>query len=316
MFTWEGPLLAEQRRHAPDGSVKVLTWDYDPGTVRPAAQRGVTHAAGAADSGPDLVEESFHAAITDPVGTVTELVDDHGTVAWHLTTDLWGRTVVAFGGDTVECPLRFPGQYHDEETGLRYNLHRYYDPESAAYLTPDPIGLAAGPNDHAYVPNPLVDMDPFGLMCDKALMKWADEAESKASAYHKLNNDDYYVKNGTTAVVRARFPDGNGDWVVKDVVAHSGKEVMDTSVISAAIKNGDIPVPNNLDGFTHAEYNALRYIDKVGGVPVAGGASRSVCKTVCGPLIRGTSGRISGQVYPLERGWKIRTFYWPGSMTY
>jgi RHS repeat-associated protein len=314
-FTWEGPLLAEQRRHAPDGSVKILTWDYDPGTVRPAVQRGVTH-AGAADSGRAPVEESFHAVITDPVGSPTELVDDHGAVAWHLTTDLWGRTVVATGDDTVECPLRFPGQYHDEETGLRYNLHRYYDPESAAYLTPDPMGLAAGPNDHAYVPNPLVDMDPFGLMCDKALMKWADETESKASAYHKLNNDDYYVKNGTTAVVRARFPDGNGKWVVKDVVAHSGEKMMDTSVMSAAIKNGDIVVPHNLEGFTHAEYNALRYIDKVGGVPVAGGASRSVCKTVCGPLIRGTGGRISGQVYPLERGWKIRTFYWPGSMTY
>ncbi|MCX5727209.1 MAG: DUF2778 domain-containing protein [Candidatus Saganbacteria bacterium] len=34
-----------------------------------------------------------------------------------------------------------PGQYEDEETQLHYNYHRYYDPRSGRYLTPDPLGV-------------------------------------------------------------------------------------------------------------------------------------------------------------------------------
>ena len=65
------------------------------------------------------------------------------------------------------CPLRFPGQYFDPETGNNYNLFRYYDPEAASYLAPDPLGVDAGPNPNAYVPNPIGWLDPLGLAgCD------------------------------------------------------------------------------------------------------------------------------------------------------
>ena len=73
---------------------------------------------------------------------------------------MWGHT--AWRG-AASTPLRFPGQYADPETGLHYNQHRYYDPEVGAYLTPDPLGLAAAPNPHAYVMNPQVLADPLGL---------------------------------------------------------------------------------------------------------------------------------------------------------
>lgn len=59
---------------------------------------------------------------------------------------------------------RLPGQYYDAETGLHYNWHRYYDPATGRYLTPDPIGLEGGINLYSYaLQNPVNYIDPFGL---------------------------------------------------------------------------------------------------------------------------------------------------------
>ncbi len=60
-------------------------------------------------------------------------------------------------------PLRYAGQYADEETGLHYNTFRYYDAEVGRFTTQDPIGLAGGINLYAYAPNPLTWIDPLGL---------------------------------------------------------------------------------------------------------------------------------------------------------
>jgi RHS repeat-associated protein len=60
-------------------------------------------------------------------------------------------------------PLRFAGQYADGETGLYYNRHRFYDPETGRYTTLDPIGINGGRNLYAYSVRPLSEIDPLGL---------------------------------------------------------------------------------------------------------------------------------------------------------
>ncbi|MCL2582823.1 MAG: hypothetical protein FWE35_10240, partial [Streptosporangiales bacterium] len=159
-FTWDGQLVAEQARVSAGGQVKALTWDYRPGTYRPVAQvsRTLSDAAGQRE-----IDREFFAIVTDMVGVPQELIAPNGEISWSTArTTIWGE--VNHGGDSgIECPLAFPGQYHDDETGLNYNLNRFYDPETAAYLTPDPLGLAGSENPHRYVTNPVAWIDPLGL---------------------------------------------------------------------------------------------------------------------------------------------------------
>jgi RHS repeat-associated protein len=154
-FTWDGPVLAEQVQH----TGTTTTWDWAPGEFRPVTQR---EQVSAADAPQAVIDERFYAIVTDLVGTPTELVSAGGEVAWHARTALWGATTTVVPGD-VNCPLCFPGQYHDPESGLNYNLHRHYDPATARYHSPDPLGLAGSPNPHTYVPNPTTWTDPLGL---------------------------------------------------------------------------------------------------------------------------------------------------------
>ena len=82
---------------------------------------------------------------------------------------MWSAKYRAYGNlaaldiAEIDNPLRFQGQYFDAETGLHYNRHRYYNPSSGRYLTPDPIKLAGGLNNYQYVPNPTGWVDPLGL---------------------------------------------------------------------------------------------------------------------------------------------------------
>jgi len=71
------------------------------------------------------------------------------------------------GGGGLAPGLRFPGQYYQPETGLYYNYHRDYDPDTGRYLQPDPIGLAGGLNPYVYAnANPLRFVDPLGLFSE------------------------------------------------------------------------------------------------------------------------------------------------------
>lgn len=66
----------------------------------------------------------------------------------------------------IDNLLRFQGQYFDAETCLHYNRHRYYNPGTGRFLTPDPIKLAGGLNNYQYLPNPTGWVDPLGLNSD------------------------------------------------------------------------------------------------------------------------------------------------------
>ncbi|MEU9247388.1 DUF6531 domain-containing protein [Streptomyces sp. NPDC048385] len=157
-FVWDGVTLCEQvTRSSSTTDAVAMTWDHDG--IRPIAQTERIVTPGTSQ---DEVDAKFFSIITDLVGTPTELIDEDGSVAWQGHSTLWGVNTWDEGSPAY-TPLRFPGQYYDPETGLHYNYFRHYDPETARYLTPDPLGLSPAPNPVTYVANPHTGVDLLGL---------------------------------------------------------------------------------------------------------------------------------------------------------
>ncbi|MFG3347650.1 putative T7SS-secreted protein [Streptomyces sp. NPDC048018] len=198
-FTWDGTTLCEQSTEN-----VVLTWDH--AGLRPLSQT---------ERRTDTDDERFFAIVTDLIGTPTELVDESGTLAWRTRTTLWGTTT--WNRDaTAYTPLRFPGQYFDPESGLHYNYFRYYDPESARYLSQDPLGLAPAPNSVAYVSNPNTWADPLGL-------KACPDEDGKGKKSREIHE---YFDTYADARQHARERAGLGDDqipFVQEIGPHAGR---------------------------------------------------------------------------------------------
>lgn len=137
---------------------------------------------------------------TDHLGTPQVMTDSQGQTVWQADYTPFGTAVTTTA--TIENNLRFPGQYFDSETGLHYNWHRYYDPDTGRYLTPDPIGLKGGINPFVYVQNnPISRLDPSGLYDEidfiyDALIE--NQNHSDYWRYEKVANQEWKEKVETT----------------------------------------------------------------------------------------------------------------------
>ncbi|MBU6951964.1 RHS repeat-associated core domain-containing protein [Hahella sp. HN01] len=142
VFLWNGDvLLSEQRKHLS----KIYV--YEPNSFRPLAF---------------IQDQKVYHYHLDHLGTPQEMTDAKGKIVWSVRYKAYGNLALK-ETEEVENSLRFQGQYFDDETGLHYNRHRYYDPGSARFINQDPVGLVGGANNYLYVPNPTHWVDPFGL---------------------------------------------------------------------------------------------------------------------------------------------------------
>ena len=112
------------------------------------------------DSAADLGQRYY--IVTNQVGVPVRVENDAGRTCWSARIDPYGLAHVS-KGSTMQMPLRFPGHYFDEETGLHYNRFRYFSPELGRYLQSDPVGLEGGMNLYAYPVDPLTSADIDGL---------------------------------------------------------------------------------------------------------------------------------------------------------
>ncbi|KOC58585.1 Putative uncharacterized protein ybfO [Habropoda laboriosa] len=89
-------------------------------------------------------------------------------VVWQaqISDDLYATPLETNQGrlGLIQFNLRGSNQYFDEESHLHYNTHRYFDAQNHRYLTPDPFGLAAGPDLYTFALNqPHLFKDELGL---------------------------------------------------------------------------------------------------------------------------------------------------------
>ncbi len=146
-FLWQGDnLIAET-----DNKEHYQSYIYEPNSFKPLALivgRGKEH-------------KVYHYQL-DHIGTPLDLTNREGKAVWSAQYLAYG-TIYTQHTEEVTNPLRFQGQYFDQETGLHYNRHRYYNPKNGLFTTADPIGLAGGLNNYQYVKNPTGFVDPLGL---------------------------------------------------------------------------------------------------------------------------------------------------------
>ncbi|MDZ5434448.1 RHS repeat-associated core domain-containing protein, partial [Pseudomonas fluorescens] len=149
-FFWQGDnLIAES------SPTHYRSYLYEPGSFRPLALLD--------GKGPKKACPFYYQL--DHLGTPQELTDYGGDIVWSAKYTAYGKLaqLTHGGGEQLEQPLRFQGQYFDTESGLHYNRHRYYHPDTGRYLTPDPVKLAGGLNAYQYTRNPTGWVDPLGL---------------------------------------------------------------------------------------------------------------------------------------------------------
>ncbi|WP_415772991.1 RHS repeat domain-containing protein [Neisseria sp. CP9] len=150
-FVWDGTRLLQEYTYK--GSYTYIYTDQD--SYEPLAQ--------VFDNAKDGKQylSYFH---TDQIGIPREMTDIHGNLLWYGEYTAWGR--LKKDGRVyrnAHQPFRLQNQYFDEETGLHYNLKRYYEPEAGRFVNHDPIGLLGGDNQYQFSPNSMVWSDPWGL---------------------------------------------------------------------------------------------------------------------------------------------------------
>jgi len=130
----------------PENTENLITWVFDEGTFIPSAK---------------ITKDGTYSIITDYLGTPVEAYNSDGEKVWERELDIYGK---ARKGDSGFIPFLYQGQYYDHETELAYNRFRYYSPDTGAYISQDPIGIAGNnPNLYAYVGDLNSWIDVFGL---------------------------------------------------------------------------------------------------------------------------------------------------------
>jgi RHS repeat-associated protein len=183
---------------------------------------------------------------TDWRGLPTQVSDENKTTVWAQEFDAWGHAVNTvktneLATNTFDMPLRLAGQQYDPETGLHYNIHRYFDPVQGRYISPDPLGTPDGSDRYTYVKgNPNAGIDPLGLF---EIPKW------NFFGFDTLPTTD----GGHGDIVRAAFAQYNYEAVKTTGSIRFSQTIIDQIILNnyhtdaASLNGGQFTATNHFD---------------------------------------------------------------------
>ena len=111
------------------------------------------------------VGSSYYYYLYNGHGDVIALTDETGQIVNNYSYDEWGN--ILNKQETISNPIRYAGEYYDEESGLYYLRARYYDPTIGRFISKDSVeGDITNPltiNLYTYCNNNPINMtDPTG----------------------------------------------------------------------------------------------------------------------------------------------------------
>jgi len=136
-------------------------------------------------------------------GDVIALADESGNLVNSYDYDEWGN--LTSSQEQVANPIKYAGEYYDQESGYYYLRARYYDPSAGRFISKDSVeGDITNPlslNLYTYCYNdPLGYIDPSGMSA--ATATWS------ANQYSYLSN-------------LAKGNDGNAQWAREQLAANN-----------------------------------------------------------------------------------------------
>jgi RHS repeat-associated protein len=249
------------------------------------------------------------------------ILNDQGECVWSASYTAYGNVNIDSIA-SLEFNNRAPGQYYDQETGLHYNVRRYYDPHAGRYTQLDPSGLQGGLNLYAYGEgNPLIVCDLLGLAnrCQAARERrrveeqiaesgWQPTTESQRTAYQsRLRAAELFRgqtgTNSTVCVMRIR---NRQTGEVRTLVAMEGPRQTAPGRWRTNRRTRLRSGPPDNEEFVegqhgrHAEENALARVDQLnnGGDDwqiEGGGVSRNFCsEDRCAGQLEGRGQQVAG----------------------
>ena len=150
--------------------------------------------------------------------TPEALVDDTGDVVWTAKYSPWGERFETWSRDGDECRMGYIGHYHDADTGLIYNWHRYFDAAIGCWLSPDPIGLDGGNLYYALDAAPTLVRDPYGL-AERYELGTMESVGSAGPANNRTHSPSGHMNFGDDMDAHELLQNA---WLDRNIPGHNG----------------------------------------------------------------------------------------------
>ena len=171
----------------------------------------------------------------DQLNTPRFVTNNSAQAVWENQADAYGYEEPKLDAEstvnnTFTQPIRFQGQYLDEESGLHYNRYRYYSPKQQRLINQDPIGLVGGIKHYQYAPNQVNWVDPFGLLCKegqrrvaKAISKDGNISDELSAKLIALSTTSIYTADSMVNAIES----GNAADLIKKNELDKAKATID-----------------------------------------------------------------------------------------